>query len=81
MNIILPKSYSNQGSILRPLLFLLYVNDSHHALMVLNPTVFADDTNLFFSHSEINVLFEKMNKECKYLASKFLGDFIDENLT
>ena len=25
--------------------------------------MFADDTNLFFSHSDINVLFEKMNKE------------------
>ena len=25
--------------------------------------MFADDTNLFFSHSDMNILFEKMNKE------------------
>ena len=35
-----------QGSILRPLLFLLCVNDLHHASMELNPIMFADDTNL-----------------------------------
>ena len=52
-----------QGSILGPLLFLLYVNESHHALKVLNPIIFLDDTNLFFSNSDTNILFEKMNKE------------------
>ena len=54
-----------QGSILGPLLFLLYANDLHHASKILNPIMFADDTNLFFSHSVINVLFEKTNKDCK----------------
>ena len=51
-----------QWSILGPLLFLLYVNDLHHAWKVLNPIMFANETNLFFSHREINILFEKMNK-------------------
>ena len=52
-----------QGSILGLLLFLFYVNDLHHSLKTLNPIMFADDTNLFCSHSDINILFEKMNKE------------------
>ena len=52
-----------QESILGPLLFLLYVNDSHHASKILNPIMFADDANLFFSPSDINVLLGKMNEE------------------
>ena len=47
---------------LGPLLFLLYVNDLQHASKVLNPIMFAEDINLFFPHSDINVLFEKANK-------------------
>ena len=52
-----------QRSILGLLLFLLYANDLHHSSKVLNPVMLAGDTNLFFSHSDINLLFEKMNKE------------------
>ena len=48
-----------QGSILGPLLFLLYVNGLHHASKVLNPIMFADDTNLFFLHTNTMILFEK----------------------
>ena len=60
-----------QGSILGPLLLLLYVNDLHHASKVLNPIMFADDTNLFFSQSDINLLFEKMNKELTNVSNWF----------
>ena len=35
-----------QGSILGPLLFLLYVNDIKNASSVLNPIMFADETNI-----------------------------------
>ena len=36
-----------QGSILGPLLFLIFVNDLHKVTKYLDPTMFADDTNLF----------------------------------
>ena len=46
-----------QGSILGPLLFLLYVNDLKNASSVLDPIMFADDTNLFYTHSNIQNFF------------------------
>ena len=51
-----------QGSILGPLFFLLYVNNLHHPSKVLNPIMFADDTNLFFSHSYTVTLTSRLKK-------------------
>ena len=42
-----------QGSILGPLVFLIYVNDRHIASATLKPVMFADDTNLFLSNKDI----------------------------
>ena len=37
-----------QGSVLGPLLFILYINDLHKACSSGNTRIFADDTNIFF---------------------------------
>ena len=51
-----------QGSILGPLLFLIFVNDLTKSTS-LDPIMFADDTNLFYSNKNIDTLFEIVNKE------------------
>ena len=42
--------------------------------------MFAGDTNLFFSHSEINILFEKMNKEPTNVSSWFNANKLSLNV-
>ena len=48
-----------QGSILGPLLFLIFINDVFKSLNNSKPVMFADDTNLVHSHSDIKVFSKK----------------------
>ena len=52
-----------QGSILGPLLFILYVNDLHMALKDSYCILFADDTNIFIKHSNYATLIDRLNKD------------------
>ena len=56
-----------QGSILGPLLFLIYINDMHNAIKNSSVYNFADDTNLLFSHKNQNTLRKILNKDLKSL--------------
>ena len=52
-----------QGSILGPLLFLIYVNDLANASEIVFSILFADDTNMFLSGKDPNLLVKIMNQE------------------
>ena len=67
-----------QGSILGPLLFLLYVNDIHQACesSILS---FADDTTLYISDHNFISLFGKVNEEINKLYKWFCANKLSLN--
>lgn len=67
-----------QGSILGPLLYLIYVNDIRNSCKskILS---FADDTTLYVSHSDINLLYVQANSEINNLFQWFSSNKLSLN--
>ena len=70
-----------QGSILRPLLFLIYVNDLQYASNVLDHIMVVDGTNLFYAEKNIKALFDTVNFKLQEIGQWFILNKLPLNVT
>ena len=68
-----------QGSILGPILFLMYINYIINISNLLHLILFADDTNIFIHQKNLEKLIEILNEELDKLTNWFVSNRLSLN--
>ena len=68
-----------QGSVLGPLLFLIYINDLHKAIKYSKVRHFADDTNLLINNKSSKQLQKQLNMDLRNLCNWLKANKISLN--
>ena len=70
-----------QGSVLGPLLFLIYINDLHSTIKFCTTRHFADDTNLVIKNKSLKQLKKQLNFDlCKLVSWQNINFIIHQVL-
>ncbi len=69
-----------QGSVLGPLLFIIYTNDLPKCLKNANCILFADDTTIYDTSNDINRLYVSINENLNSLADWFKANKLSLNI-
>ena len=70
-----------QGSLLGPLLFIIYVNDICNTSELLSLILYADDTTILYSNNNLKSLFDVVNRELTSISDWFKANRLSLNLT
>lgn len=70
-----------QGSVLGPLLFLIYVNDFQNSILYSKAYIFADDTAVNYSNKSLKALKKRLNIDLKLMSHWLSANKIALNVT